>query len=314
MPLDAVRLEQRREGLGGSDVAAALGLSPWKTPYQLWREKRGLDKDERDGPRLRLGKKLEDVIANEFAEASQLRLQRVNTMLRSQEFPWMVANIDRAVVNTSIAGRVSWAGGRLTTDAILEAKLVSTWASHQWGEEGTDEVPLYYLTQGVHYLIVTGVEVCHFAAFVDGNTKRYKLVRDPELIEMVIEGEREFMRMVESGTEPPMTTPDDVAIRYFKDAGSSVEATPEIAQQVLDHAAWRAKLDEAQSHLDAIKLEIKKYMGEAAILTYGGKPVVTWKSPKASNRFDLDAFKDAHPSLVAEFTREVSNSRRMLFK
>lgn len=28
-------LKERQKGIGGSDVAAILGMSPWRTPYQV---------------------------------------------------------------------------------------------------------------------------------------------------------------------------------------------------------------------------------------------------------------------------------------
>ena len=32
-------LAGRKKGIGGSDVAAILGFSPYKSPYQLWLDK-----------------------------------------------------------------------------------------------------------------------------------------------------------------------------------------------------------------------------------------------------------------------------------
>lgn len=314
MTLTQEQEQTRLTGLGGSDAAAALGLSPWKTPYQLWLEKRGLAVDERETARMRLGKRIEDVIAEDFAADASMQLQRVTTTLRSPDHRWMVAHIDRAVINPQIAKRVRWNGRRLTTDSILEAKLVSTWAINQWGEEGTDEVPAYYLTQGVHYLVVTGVELCHFGAWCDGRLRRYKLRRDPELIEMVVEGERAFMQLVEDGIEPPMTTADDVAIRYYRDRGLTVEADDEVMATVQKLSQAKAAKEMAAEEEKEHKLAIKKYMGDAAMLTYKGMPLVTWKSPKDSVSFDEKRFAEENPELYAKYQRAVPNARRMLLK
>lgn len=52
------------------------------------------------------GSLLEDVVAREFATRTSMKLQRVTRILRSGEGDWMIANIDRAIVQNDIAGRV----------------------------------------------------------------------------------------------------------------------------------------------------------------------------------------------------------------
>jgi putative phage-type endonuclease len=62
-------LELRRKGLGGSDVATAMGLSPWKSPMQLYLEKTGeIDPEPLTSEVVYWGTVLESVIANRFAE------------------------------------------------------------------------------------------------------------------------------------------------------------------------------------------------------------------------------------------------------
>src|ERR1700677_3162917 len=90
----------RLTGIGGSDVAAALGLSRWKTPATLWAEKRGLiePEDISGNVAVELGTRLEDVIADMYADRHETKVHRVNQTLRHPTYPFMLAHIDRRIV------------------------------------------------------------------------------------------------------------------------------------------------------------------------------------------------------------------------
>jgi putative phage-type endonuclease len=308
--------EDRSTGIGGSDAAAALGISPWKSRYQLWREKRGLDLQPEIShkPVVEWGTLLEDTVAAKFAEVAQLRVQRINRPLRSFSHPFMVANIDRAVVNPQIAKRVYWMGDRLSTDQILEAKTTSSFAADDWGDEGTDQIPLHYAAQAVHYLIVTGVAICHFGVLIDGSKfRRYKVERDRKLMDMVIDGEREFWRMVEENVEPEAVTLEDVKRKYRNSNEAEVEANDEIAAKVLQlrEITFNMKADEKRA--EALKLEIMRYMGDAAVLTSFGQPIVTWRKAKDSNALNQQLLKQEQPDIYAQYCGR-EGSRRFLLK
>lgn len=62
-------LEDRRKGIGGSDVGTILGLNKWKSPYQLWLEKTGqVELDESNSEPAYWGNVLEEIVAKEFTE------------------------------------------------------------------------------------------------------------------------------------------------------------------------------------------------------------------------------------------------------
>jgi putative phage-type endonuclease len=153
-------LEERQTSIGGSDIAAILGMSKFSTPYDIWRSKVEPveEEDESEKPYLYWGSVLEDVVAKEYALRTGYKIQRVNKKLVHPKHAFIAANIDRAVVNPEIAGNVRWKDDRLTTDKILECKTSNAFAAGDWGESGTDDVPLYYLIQCQWYLGVTGAE------------------------------------------------------------------------------------------------------------------------------------------------------------
>ena len=251
-------LELRRSGLGGSDAAAALGESPWLTAYELYLEKTGAVPPREESVRMRMGRRLEAVIANEYAHVYGVRLRRRHQVIRHPEHDWMFASPDRLIE-----------GQR----AGLEAKAVDPMAYRfgTWGEENSDEIPAHYLFQCVHYLACTGYERWYLAALVGGYTlRRYVVERDSELIELLIEREHEFWRRVERREPPELDYSHPTTIPLLKrlhpDIDGSEIALPEIAWHL--HEArmhFESKVDNCQRAADAAKAELLEMTGKAAI-------------------------------------------------
>lgn len=166
-------LESRRLGVGGSDVAAILGLSKYKSPYQLWLDKTGRsDLEDSTIEPAYWGNMLEDIVAKEYAKRNGVKIQRVNATIRNPEHEWMIANIDRAIVNPDISGNVRIKGGKLTTDRILECKTANQYLAKLWGDEQSEQVPDYYLTQVQWYMGNTGASMCGLGVLIGGQKFR----------------------------------------------------------------------------------------------------------------------------------------------
>lgn len=87
-------LALRRRGIGGSDVAAILGLSKWHSPLDVYRDKIGEGADQPDSPAMEWGRRLEPVIREKYAEATGLAVEKPDLMLISGDHPYMVADLD----------------------------------------------------------------------------------------------------------------------------------------------------------------------------------------------------------------------------
>lgn len=258
-------LRERRSGIGGSDVAAILGLSRWKTAYQVWQEKTGrVVIDEGDDERLHFGNVLEQVVADEFSARRGVKVQRRNRMFRHPEHPELIGNIDRRIVG----------GG------ILECKTADKFTRHLWGDDGSDEVPEYYLTQVQHYYTVTGEREGFLAVLIGGNEYRdYEIPYDRELAEFCAARCVEWWREhVLRDVPPPLTPGDDLSDVFRAVAGSSVTATPEIealAAELRDAKEQRKAAEEVEKELTA---RLKIFMAENEVLfSRSGEKIATWK-------------------------------------
>ncbi|GJH31410.1 YqaJ viral recombinase family protein [Paraburkholderia hospita] len=250
----------RSSGVGGSDSAAALGLSPYKTTYELWLEKTKqlAAEDLDDVERIQFGRLMEDIIAREYARRTDVKVRRRNQVIRHAKYPWMLANVDRVIEGVRRG---------------LECKNVDSMAYRmgEWGEPGSDQVPEHYLMQCHHYMIVLDYPEWDLAACVGGNSLvTYTIRRDAELEEMILEGEHEFWQRVEKheAPEPDYTHPTTLALlkrMYTGTDGGEIEFGEDLAHwhRVKQMADERVKEYEAVS--DGAKAHMLRAMGNAAI-------------------------------------------------
>lgn len=302
-------LAGRKKGIGGSDVAAILGFSPYKSPYQLWLDKTGRsERKESQNESAHFGNLLEDVVAKEFSRRSGMKVQRVTQQLFLEEHPWALGNIDRAVINPEISGNVRFKDGALTTDQLLECKTASEYMSKLFGEEGSDQVPDYYLTQCLWYLMITGCQVIHLAVLIGGNKFRmYRIERDDDLIESIFKQVKAFwFNHVIADVPPDPTCFDDVLHRWSNHVvGKQIEADFEhikLAEELIT-VQGRQKADKARE--DEIKLKIVSTMQDAEMMISQGKSICTYKE-QSSTRIDSTLLKKEEPELFEKYCKTSS--------
>lgn len=301
-------LANRKKGIGGSDVAAILGFSPYKSPYQLWLDKTGRSEKSEQNESAHFGNLLEDVVAKEFSHRSGMKVQRVKQQLFLEEHPWAIGNIDRAVINPEISGNVRFKDGALTTDQLLECKTASEYMSKLFGEQDTDQIPDYYLTQCLWYLMITGCQVIHLAVLIGGNKFRmYRIERDEDLIKSIFNKVKAFwFNHVLADVPPAPTCFDDVLHRWSKHVvGKQVEANLnqiKLAEELL--TVQQTKKD-AEAREEAIKLEIATAMQDAEMMISRGSTICTYKA-QSSTRIDTKVLKEKEPELFEKYSNTSS--------
>lgn len=292
-------LAQRRAGIGGSDVAPILGLSKWRTPLDVYLDKRGELPEQEDNAAMHWGRTLEPIIRQEYANQTGRTVHIHTDILQHPEHPFMLANLD----------------GMTSDGRVFEAKTART--AQEWGEPGSDEVPDAYALQVQHYMAVTGCRMADIAVLIGGSDFRiYHIAADDGLQADMIAAETEFWQRVQRGDPPPPITLADSqrAFGHIKAEGI-VNATAE------DAAAWReltevrARIKAEEAREEALKTQLMQAIGQRGdTLAYNGKTLATWKLAKPARRFNSKRFTEAHPDLAAQFTDESAPSRRFLIK
>ncbi len=150
-------LEWRRKGLGGSDVAAIMGISPFRTARDIYYDKVkvvSLDECEEecdDGwVAKELGHILEPLVAKIFQKKTGYEIYKVEKMFYHPMYPFMLADVDYFVKLPD------------GTTAILEIKTTDESRTGEWWENGKKIVPEYYETQGRHYMAVTDIDRVYY--------------------------------------------------------------------------------------------------------------------------------------------------------
>lgn len=293
-------LKVRKLGLGGSDMAAVLGLSPWRSPIDIWLDKTSDTVEEKESEPMYWGNVLEEVVAQEFAKRSGYKVRNNNFTLQSEEYPYLLANIDREIVGL---------------DAGLECKTANAFKANEW--DG-DNVPDAYYIQCQHYMAVTGKSSWWIACLVGGNTFYYKEIkRNEEVIAAIVDTGAAFWELVKNKTMP---APDDTkqcenALKklYQKSNGQSVELPANYGNMIIDYLEIKNQLSELETKKRGIENVMKDFLKDNEKATYG-EHYVSWKSTKPRETFDTKAFKDDYPELHKQYIKVGEPSRRMDIK
>ena len=294
-------LRYRKSGIGGSDVAAILGISKWNSAISLWLDKTNQTNEPvEENEAMQWGTIMEPIIRNHFAEVTGKTVVEVKAMLQHPEYPFMLADVDG-----------------LTEDdeghpAILEIKTASEYKRSEW----ENDIPSYYQTQVQHYLCVTGVQKAYVAVLIGGNSfKVYEVDADAEIQSMLIAVEKDFWNKVQNMIRPELDGSD--AAKNLLDSlyhgGISEEIVmPDEAIEYVDaYIEACAEEDNAKAKKQEASNHIKEIMGDYDKATCLGHSI-SWK-PVSSERLDTKALKEAEPEIYEKYVKK-SISRRFTIK
>lgn len=143
--------------VGGSDVAAVFGVSPWTTPLELWMIKKGRMKPpaKSNANQLEMGHLLEPIAAHWYAKKTGNRVYEDTNLYQHADHPYALANFDRRFERATDG-----------EPGILECKSCTYHKASEW-DDGA--IPLYYELQLRFYLAVADVNIGSFSAIWGNN-------------------------------------------------------------------------------------------------------------------------------------------------
>lgn len=112
----------------------------------------------------------------------------------------------------------------------------------------------------------------------------------------------------------PQSISDCQALFQRSVAGKTLEASSEALDLIRQLKALESQTHAEEEQIDTIKQTLMKHMANAEVLTYLGKPVITWKAPKLSYRIDTKRLTLEHPELVKAYQSPIQSSRRFVVK
>jgi putative phage-type endonuclease len=287
----------RKKGIGGSDASVVCGVNRWKSPVELWMEKTGKLPHQEAGEAAYWGAQLESLVRNEFTKRTGIEAKPVNQLLQSEDYPFMLANLDGICEHPNFG------------KCVFEAKTSSAYRESEWREAIPDE----YVLQVQHYLSVTGYKGCYVAVLIGGNSFRWKFAeRDEELIETLIQLEAEFWDCVRSDVPPPLDGSEASAKflseRFPNSIAKPTIELPDAAYALIEQyeAACEQGEEFAGQKREAENL-LKQMLGDNEAGAIRDR-FVTWKSV-SQERFDSKTLKAEHPALYKKYASQTSYRR-----
>ncbi len=315
-------LEWRRKGIGGSDVASAMGLSPYRTMRELYYDKIGTEAIVEGADKsitFQIGHLLEDVVAQIFAKKTGLSVYRDQTMYQHPLFPFMLADVDRLVRMPD------------GSTAILECKTAHYDTQYLWANDG---VPRHYELQVRHYMSVLNINVAYIACLFSNNENDFvwrKIERDLDEEENNIMLLQDFWtRYVCNRVEPPLNEKPDMVLevlrRYYGPADTSAPETvidATFAPALEQILAWKKEKSDLEGRARKLDSQIKtayapiaELMGASCRASCENKGV-TYRisfSPQyreGINKEQLSKLKAQHEDIYDEF---VDTTESRVFK
>lgn len=300
--------QDRTKYIGGSDIGAILGLSKFRTPLEVWMEKTGKEVRHLDSLPLRFGSFAEEFVASEYARATSFELLHDESIYIHPTHPIMSAHVDRFVLGNGLSKPAT---------RLLECKTANPFARGEWGEPGTDQVPMSYLCQCIWYMAITGIEQCDLAVlFGNSDFRIYEIARDLELEALGIEKALHFWNEhVLKDIAPPAQTEGDYQALFKKsDPSKTIEANPKTVELIRQLQSLSKQSGDVDEQITQIKQHIMSEMKEAEVLSYQGNVIATWKAPKPSFRLDGKRLEVEEKEVFERYKMPVQNSRRLVIK
>ncbi|HQG06786.1 MAG TPA: YqaJ viral recombinase family protein [Anaerohalosphaeraceae bacterium] len=289
------QLKERMHYLGASDIPVLMGLSRFKTPYDLWLEKTGRVEpvDVSDNPAVAAGIHFEDGVLR-FAE------ERLGSIVKNRE---------RRIENTPI---------KVHTDAVLketgepiEAKVEGLFSPLRsgWGDDGTDEVPFDVLVQSLVQMAACGTETGYVVAFLGGRGFRlYRIKNDNDVKQMILQRAVQFWTENVMADKPPVDSAP--TIEFLKNRKRYKEPQIELPEELAaDYLAAKEAVKVAEERLNSAKEKILMALGD-----YESGQAGAWRVlyPEYSRKgIDIKRLQAEHPEIAEKY--EKKSTYRVLY-
>lgn len=287
----------RRQGVTSSDMPAILGINPptRESAFALWHRKTGGLGQVEPTEQMHWGHRLEGPVSDEFADRHPEMSVLMGGLFAHRDRTWQMATLDRYLM----------LGHDPAEDRVLEIKTEDD--SDGWGDDGTDEVPIYVRAQVMWQLDVMGMAQAHVAAlFRHGDYREYVIDYHPADAEYMRGRALDFLQSITDDRQPDLdgslATRDALHAMYGREPYGRVEIPNRLARE---YTAAVARADKAEARLAVLKNQVLAAMGDGRWGYNRGRKIVT-RSVFPQRRVDLAAMREEATDLVNRHTHETT--------
>lgn len=290
-------LAWRRTGIGGSDAAAVIGLNPFRSRIEVYADKMGMMPEKEDTESMRLGRDLEDYVAQRFCEATGKKVRRNNFMWCHDEHRCMIADVDREIIGEN---------------AGLECKTTQAWGGKVIMK---GEIPLTYYVQCMHYMAVMGYDRVYLAVLIFGKGFfHFTIERDEDEIAALVAAEAAFWcDHVEAGISPDpdgsQSAEQAVDAIWGNRAQEDELLMFDFSEDMRELCDLAAAEKEIKRRKDAIKQRLQAALGEHMVGS-SDRYVITWR-PQERSSIDSRRLYRERPDIYREY---LTTSSTRIFK
>lgn len=304
--------------VGGSDVAAIFGISPWMTPLELWKIKKGQMKagDKLNAAQLEMGHLLEPIAAHFYAKKTGNLVTEDTFLYQHADHPYALANFDRRFKRLSDGA-----------SGILECKSCTY---HKAGDWADGMYPLYYELQLRFYLAVADVNFGDFSAIwgnnPDNDLATPGLERDKAKEDMIFERLDEWIWSLNhdkpptmEGVAPKLALESLARIYGSSKPGPTIEFPGKYEKALRSIALLQGRISEYSDEVKKMNEEVEAHSVRIAEMmrdhehgvleTTTDKILIDFVSKK-SNRTDTAVLKKKYPAVFADVIK-TSESRKI---
>ena len=278
----------RQNYIGGSDAAAVIGISRFRSPLSVYLEKKSLVKKEPQNERMLWGVRIEPLLRDRFQELTGYEVRELKYVLQSVENSFAIAHLD-GIVNLGPAEGNQW--------ACLELKCVNEFTGNSDDFKGgaAGYISPEYYAQIQHYLYVTGLKVAFLGMLIGGNRFVYnRIARDDETISNMIRLQKHWYEQYFLTNTPAPAGPGDGELlgKYYNHPERKEVQLPESAAAIVNYylsATQEIKKWEDRKKLAQVKLE--EMIGNNGDTAVVGQCRIRW-NPVETKRFSASRARE----------------------
>ena len=279
-------MEERRLGVGASEIAVLFGVSPWSTIREMWHEKVHGCSYEPGSEIFHWGHTMEPVIAAEFARRYNVEVGDPPSMIMIGDKPHYRASLDRVVIEDG------------EPIAAVELKNLNESRHAEYRVAGPS---IGYLLQLQYQLMVAGLDHGYLAVLFGGQKfGAWRVLASPSMQREIARRVDEFWNYVETKTEPPETL-GSREVQISDDHVLRLE-DPEWEARMSELDDLRVKKSKIDKSEKALKAQVKEVLGEYQTAEAGQMMASVSVSTRRS--LDTSRLKEDHPELIEEYTKE----------
>jgi putative phage-type endonuclease len=303
----------RKRGIGGSEAATLFNrpdriVNKWQSRYSLYIEKISDDVTDHDNPVLELGRVLEPVVRETYARKLGRVVREGLTLVAHEDYDFMLANTDGQIAPVP----------EHDGPGVYEGKTQNVFVKHDWSQEP----PLLYRVQLMHYLAVTGLKWGSFGCFELGAYNWFHWgdeERNDKFIEALIEEEWKFWSRHVVPRIPPDPDGSEATTKALKllhpqDNGRVIFLPPKVTGWLQQRKEIGAAVRLLESRRDEIDNKLRALLGSNSYgaVGAGDEGGIAYKTQAAKTSPDLvlQVVEDLLGKEDADAVRRETKARR----